>query len=74
MRTEPAARAAGLGVVVPALNEAASLPRLLARLAEDGAERVFVVDGGSSDGTPAVASVHGATVLEAPRGLSLIHI
>ncbi|MFW6350184.1 MAG: glycosyltransferase, partial [Thiohalospira sp.] len=44
----------GLTVVIPARNEAAALPVLLADLAPlraAGAE-VVVVDGGSRDGTP----------------------
>ena len=60
-----------LSVVVPTLNESARLPRLLASLEAAGLEptdEVIVVDGGSADGTPAVARKHGALVLEAPRG------
>lgn len=68
MLTEAPRRALRLGVVIPALNEASTLPRLLAQLAEDGAERVFVVDGGSSDGTAGLAREHGAEVLSSPRG------
>ena len=68
MLTEAPRRALRLGVVIPALNEASTLPRLLTQLAEDGAERVFVVDGGSSDGTAGLAREHGAEVLSSPRG------
>lgn len=61
-----------LGVVVPTLNEALLLPRLLERLArgtgaEDRADEVVVVDGGSRDDTPRLARA-GATVLAAERG------
>jgi rSAM/selenodomain-associated transferase 2 len=57
-------------VVIPALDEAAALPSLLAQLEgarERGAE-VLVVDGGSRDGTPGIARAGGARVIEAPRG------
>ncbi len=49
-------------VVVPARNEAAQLPRLLRSLSGIRAE-VVVVDDDSTDGTPSVASSHGATVV-----------
>src|SRR5207245_8852713 len=56
-------------VVVPALAEAARLLPLL-----DDLRRVVVpldivvADGGSSDGTPAVAQAAGARAIAAPRG------
>lgn len=49
-------------VVIPALNEADRLPGCLASVA--WAAEVVVVDGGSTDGTPAVARAAGARVLE----------
>jgi glycosyltransferase involved in cell wall biosynthesis len=55
-----------LSVVIPTLNASATLPATLASLA--GADEVVVVDGGSSDGTSALATSLGARVLEAPRG------
>ena len=48
------------------LDEAASLPRLLASL--DPRFEVIVVDGGSADATREVGAAAGATVLEAQRG------
>lgn len=54
-------------VVIPALNAAASLPACLAALAVAGWP-VVVVDGGSTDGTAAVAAGLGARVIPAPRG------
>ncbi len=58
-----------LSVVVPTLNEAATLPRLLGDL---GVLRVpyeiVVADGGSVDGTVGVARTAGARVVRAPRG------
>jgi rSAM/selenodomain-associated transferase 2 len=55
-----------LSVVIPALNAATTLRGCLER--SRGAEEVVVVDGGSSDGTPAIAAELGAKVIEAPRG------
>ena len=54
-----------VAVVVPALNEAESLPLVLADLPE--VHRVVVVDNGSTDGTADVARRHGAEVVYAPR-------
>ena len=59
-----------LAIVIPALNEAANLSRLLPALARDcpGAE-VVVVDGGSGDDTAAVvARLPGPWLLESARG------
>jgi glycosyltransferase involved in cell wall biosynthesis len=54
-------------VVLPVLNEAASLPWLLDRMPLG--YRAIVVDNGSSDGSAEVASDHGAMVVhEARRG------
>lgn len=57
-----------LAVVIPARNEAGSLPALLGSLAESlrPGDEVVVVDDASTDGTAAVASAHGARVVEAP--------
>ena len=57
-----------VSVIIPTLNEAATLPRLLDALRPSGADEVIVVDGGSTDGTPALAQVAGASVLSGPRG------
>ncbi len=59
-----------ISVVIPALNEAARLPRLLRALrAEPARCETIVVDGGSEDGTAEAARAAGATlVLSAPRG------
>jgi rSAM/selenodomain-associated transferase 2 len=58
-----------LAVIIPTLNEAANLGRLLAGLAGVAAVReVIVADGGSSDATVAVAVSGGARVVIAARG------
>ena len=54
-----------ISVIVPTLDEEERLAGLLADVR--GAE-IVVVDGGSSDGTLAVARAAGATVVVAPRG------
>ncbi|MCB4822162.1 TIGR04283 family arsenosugar biosynthesis glycosyltransferase [Roseicella aerolata] len=60
-----------LSIVIPTLNAAGSLGRMLAACAEArtgmGAELV-VADGGSSDGTPSLAEAAGARLVAAPRG------
>jgi rSAM/selenodomain-associated transferase 2 len=57
----------GLSVVIPALNAAAGLGGTLAALAGGPAELVLA-DGGSTDGTVALAEAAGARVVRAPRG------
>lgn len=59
-----------LSVVVPALNEAPGIARCLEALAPLRARghEVIVVDGGSTDGTPALAAPLADRVLAAPRG------
>ncbi len=54
-------------VVIPALNEEASLPRVIAHLHELGLNRVRVVDNGSHDRTAEVARQSGAEVIDEPR-------
>ena len=59
---------ADVSVVIPARNEALSLPVLLASLRESvtAVREVLVVDDASTDGTAQVAASGGATVLAAP--------
>jgi rSAM/selenodomain-associated transferase 2 len=59
-----------LSIIVPVLNEAPSLEAALGALRrerEQGAE-VIVVDGGSADGTVAIARAGADQVIAAPRG------
>lgn len=59
-----------LSVVIPTLDEAATLPALLADLAAQTgvALDVIVADGGSQDATTALAAAAGARVQTGPRG------
>jgi rSAM/selenodomain-associated transferase 2 len=59
-----------LSVVVPALNEAAEIAACLGALAPLRARghEVIVVDGGSADGTPAIAAPLADRVIAAARG------
>ena len=60
-----------LSVVIPALNAARELPGCLASLEEAGAGEVILVDGGSTDGTIALAESHGVRVIATSRGRGL---
>jgi len=57
-----------ISIVVPALNEESTLPATLERARAARVGEVLVVDGGSSDGTRAVAERMGARVIESARG------
>ncbi len=64
------ARTSLISIVIPVLNEAEAVDELLASLAplrRRGIE-VIVVDGGSTDGTPARARPHADRVIAAARG------
>jgi glycosyltransferase involved in cell wall biosynthesis len=59
-------------VIIPAYNEEASLPRVLAELFEELPELdVVVVSDGSADSTAAVARRAGAAVVELPFNLGI---
>jgi rSAM/selenodomain-associated transferase 2 len=59
-----------LSVIIPARNEARALPALLEDLAplRAAGAQLIVVDGGSSDGTRALAAAHADLVLETDAG------
>lgn len=59
-----------VAIVVPALDEAATLPRLLRHLAllDPPAAELILADGGSADATIAIVRAAGVTVVAAPRG------
>ena len=58
-----------ISVVIPTLNEAARIGRVIRGLRkQDPACQIIVVDGGSDDGTPHLAERAGASVHPAPRG------
>src|SRR5262245_51748320 len=56
-----------IAVLIPALNEEASLSYVLNDLPQGVVEEVVVIDNGSSDRTSEVARAGGATVLSEPR-------
>jgi hypothetical protein len=56
-----------IAAIIPALDEEAALPRVLADIPRDLVGEVVVVDNGSRDATAAVARAGGATVLSEPR-------
>lgn len=57
-----------LSVVIPVLDGATHLRRLLPLLAGPPVDEVVVADGGSSDASAQVAAAAGARVVAAPRG------
>ncbi len=59
-----------ISIVVPALDEAAGIRSVLAELQplRQRGHEVLVVDGGSTDGTPALAAPLADRVISSPRG------
>jgi glycosyltransferase involved in cell wall biosynthesis len=56
-----------IAVIIPALDEERSLPKVLGEIPRGLASEIVVVDNGSRDRTPEVARASGATVLREPR-------
>ena len=52
-----------VAVIIPALNEAGKIGRVLDKLPRDGRFEAIVVDDGSTDGTGDEARAHGASVV-----------
>ena len=52
-----------VSVIIPALNEAGKIGRVLDRMPRDGRFEAIVVDDGSTDGTADEARAHGAAVV-----------
>jgi rSAM/selenodomain-associated transferase 2/rSAM/selenodomain-associated transferase 1 len=65
-RAEPS-----LSVIIPALNEEASIARAVDSARSAGSAEVIVVDGGSRDRTIEVARARGAAVILSPPGRAL---
>src|SRR5262245_3613397 len=62
------AQAPAFSILTPLLNRASMLPDMLASVRRQGdvAFEHLVVDGGSTDGSQAIAAGAGATVIDAP--------
>lgn len=65
------AKGGTLSVIIPAINEAAALDSLLPMLQQTEPHEILIADGGSTDGTPEVATRHGTRVIHSPRGRAL---
>ena len=53
-----------VSVIIPTLNEADAIRRVLAEIPRDIVAEIIVADSGSRDGTPAIARAAGAKVIE----------
>ena len=53
----------GVAVVIPVLNEGASIAAVIGEIPRDVVREIIVVDGGSSDGTAEIAAAVGARVI-----------
>jgi rSAM/selenodomain-associated transferase 2 len=68
VRAQPACDAASIAIIVPLLNEADGLPRLLQRLQGCRADEMVIVDGGSTDGSTQLLEKSGIRWLASPPG------
>ena len=55
-------------VIIPVINESACLASCIQSARNAGAEKIIVVDGGSTDGSVAIACELGSIVVESPMG------
>ena len=60
----PAMEPLGVAVVIPVLNEGASIAAVIGEIPRDVVREIIVVDGGSSDGTAEIAAAAGARVIQ----------
>jgi len=60
--------ASRISIIIPALNEAGSIGRVVAEMPWERIAECIVVDNGSTDGTAAIAAAAGARVVESARG------
>ena len=56
-----------IAVIIPAMNEAAAIAQVIADIPSKIAGEIVVVNNNSSDATPEIARLAGATVLDEPR-------
>ena len=61
--SSPEASAPLVAVIIPALNEAGKIGRVLDKFPRDGRFEAIVVDDGSTDGTGDEARAHGAALV-----------
>jgi glycosyltransferase involved in cell wall biosynthesis len=59
---------ASVSVVIPTFNEAEAIAAVITEMPRDIAHEIIVADGGSTDGTQAIAHAAGARVIDAGRG------
>ena len=64
----PHTRAGRISVIIPTLNEAASITATLEHICNRPNVEVIVADGGSDDQTPELVRVAGATVVQCNKG------
>lgn len=64
-RYDPGPMSAAFTVLIPTLNEAAGIARVVGVATDAGAAAVLVIDSASGDGTAAAATAAGATVVDA---------
>ncbi len=57
-----------IAIVIPTFNEVEAIGRVIREVRAQGLIHILVSDGGSTDGTQAVAQRAGATVIDAGRG------